>query len=215
MSRKRGFFRAVEERTGLKHRIEVGSRQMMVGEVEHRRRRALHHPQRIDRGAFVAAMAIRGDQLGDAHLFAFVIVRHVCGDRLRARAQAIAADQFEVPDHRAVRNVGRDDAIDARQLFEVRPPFRRHIVRILADRFRTAIRCMQRCPPRGARSFASVPGRIPTSVSPWPLSRQARSLAGASRRVCAAMLGANDGGQPIRCPAATASCGFCRSPASD
>ena len=65
---------AVEERAGLEDRIEVSGRQVVIREIEDRRRGAFHHPQRINRGAFVTTMTICRDELRNADLFAFVVV---------------------------------------------------------------------------------------------------------------------------------------------
>ena len=122
---------AVEERASLEDRIEVSGRQVVIRQIEDRCRGAFHHSQRINRGALVTTMTICRDQLRNADLFAFVVVGDLGGNRLRSRAETVAADQFEMANDRAVRYIGRDDTVDARQLFEVRPPFRRNVVRVL------------------------------------------------------------------------------------
>ena len=125
---------AVEERTGLEHGLEVRRRQVVVGQIENRRRRALHHPQGVDGRSFVTSMTIGAEQFGDPHLLALMLRGNVSADGFRSRPQPVATQNLEVLDDRAVGNVGIDRAGDRWQLVEVLAPLLGHGIRIFQKR---------------------------------------------------------------------------------
>ena len=114
---------------GVEDLLGLGGGQAVVGQVEHRHKRALHHVKGIELGLLVAAQPIGGDQVVNAHLLAQMFAFDGGALPFRASLQAVAADALEVRDHPAVRNLGLDVRLRRRQAAEETAPLRWHAVR--------------------------------------------------------------------------------------
>ena len=117
-------------RSGPEHRVEIGVREMVVGEIQLRRRRAFPQVQGVELSLAVAEFAVRVDQLPDTDLLEFVLRGNLGADAFRPCAKTIAPEPLEVAHDGTVRHVA-GDTLDHRQLLEVTPPLLRNAVRIL------------------------------------------------------------------------------------
>ena len=127
-----GGLAALEELRGTRaeHRVEVGFGEVVVGEVQFRRRFPFPHAERVQRCPQVAAPTIGDDEFKHLNLLALVLCADGCRHPFRLRPQAVAAKPLEVLDDGAVGHVP-DDAVHHRQAVEILPPCLGDAIRIV------------------------------------------------------------------------------------